>query len=395
MLASGGRDKTVRLWNVETQKSIATLKGHTERIKSVAFSPDGSILASSSVDSTIRLWDTETHEIIGTLKGHTRSVPRIIFSPDGSILASAGADGTVRIWDPLTEQVLATLDNEFHLRSIAFNPDGSMLVAGTEDGIARLWDLTTEEVLVTLKHENPLKSVAFAAGGDTLITGSNDNTMRQWELSTRITEPIRFKADVNDDGTVNIFDVVLVASQLGLTGENVADVNGDGFVNIQDLVLVAGAFGDGAAAPALQRQAVEMLTAADVQKWLSEASQLELTDVASQRGILFLQQLLTALDTPKKTVLLPNYPNPFNPETWIPYQLATSADVRLSIYAINGTLVRRLALGHQAAGLYQNRSRAVYWDGKNEFGEKVASGVYFYTLTAGDFTATRKMLIRK
>ena len=96
-----------------------------------------------------------------------------------------------------------------------------------------------------------------------------------------------------------------------------------------------------------------------------------------------------------ENTLLANYPNPFNPETWIPYQLSASADVSVSIYAVDGHLVRRLDLGHQVEGVYRSRSRAAYWDGRNEFGERVASGLYFYTLTAGDFTATRKMLIRK
>ena len=98
---------------------------------------------------------------------------------------------------------------------------------------------------------------------------------------------------------------------------------------------------------------------------------------------------------PAETSLLPNYPNPFNPETWIPYQLTKSADVTVSIYAVDGKLVRTLALGHLPAGVYQNKDRAAYWDGKNDQGERVASGLYFYTLTAGDFSATRKMLIRK
>ena len=98
---------------------------------------------------------------------------------------------------------------------------------------------------------------------------------------------------------------------------------------------------------------------------------------------------------PDQTQLLVNYPNPFNPETWIPYQLAEPAEVTVRIYATNGVLVRTLGLGHQSAGYYTNRSRAAYWDGKNEVGESVASGVYFFTLTAGDFTATRKMLIMK
>ena len=98
---------------------------------------------------------------------------------------------------------------------------------------------------------------------------------------------------------------------------------------------------------------------------------------------------------PDATGLLSNYPNPFNPETWIPYQLAKPADVTLTIYAVNGEMVRRLELGHQAAGIYQSKRRAAYWDGRNALGELVASGVYFYTLTAGEFSTTRKMLIRK
>ena len=229
---------------------------------------------------------------------------------------------------------------------------------------------------------------------DVLLTNSDGEAFVPTVENAEITESTQLKGDVNGDGIVNIQDLVLVAGKLGQTGTDSADINGDGQINIQDLVLVAGALGTTAAAPSLHPQALEMLTATEIKQWLSEAQQLGLTDTMSQRGILFLQQLLTAL-TPKETALLANYPNPFNPETWIPYHLAKDADVTLHIYAVNGTLVRTLTLGHQTAGMYQNRSRAAYWDGRNEFGEKVASGLYFYTLTAGDFTATRKMLIAK
>ena len=94
-------------------------------------------------------------------------------------------------------------------------------------------------------------------------------------------------------------------------------------------------------------------------------------------------------------MLLANFPNPFNPETWIPYQLAEPAEVTLTIYDIRGRVVRTLALGNQPVGIYQSRSKAVHWDGRNHLGEKVATGVYFYTLKVGDYTATRKLLIRK
>ena len=98
---------------------------------------------------------------------------------------------------------------------------------------------------------------------------------------------------------------------------------------------------------------------------------------------------------PEQTALLPNYPNPFNPETWLPYHLAKPAEVTVTITAANGAVVRTLELGYQQAGHYDSQHRAAYWDGRNAEGEPVASGMYFYTLTAGEFTATRKMLILK
>ena len=201
-------------------------------------------------------------------------------------------------------------------------------------------------------------------------------------------------ADINNDGVVNIQDLVLVASNLGKTGQNVADVNADEIVDIRDLVKVAGALGNAAAAPSLHLQLLQTLTAADVQQWLSQAQHLDLTDITSQRGIRFLEQLLATL-MPKDTTLLPNYPNPFNPETWIPYQLAKDADVQLLIYDARGVIVRHLALGYQSAGYYTSTSRAAYWDGRNGLGERVASGVYFYQLLASEASALRKMVILK
>ena len=208
-----------------------------------------------------------------------------------------------------------------------------------------------------------------------------------------VVEPPQLTGDVNRDGAVNIYDLVLVAGRFGQPGDNGADVNGDGVVNIQDLVLVAGAFGNVAAAPTAWNRDLEIAPAeSDVRQWLAQARQSGLTDAASQRGILTLEQLLAAL-TPKETALLSNYPNPFNPETWIPYRLASDADVQISIYDAKGVLIRRLNPGHQSAAVYESRDKAIYWNGRNDFGERVSSGVYFYTLRAGDFSATRKMLV--
>ena len=195
----------------------------------------------------------------------------------------------------------------------------------------------------------------------------------------------------------NILDLVLVPSQFGMNATPTADLNADGTVNIQDLVLVANALNDIAAAPDTQQSQASV-----VKNWLHLARQ-NATGVAQtsipegfsyERGILVLEQLAQAF-VPETTVLLANYPNPFNPETWIPYQLSKAADVTVSSYAADGRVVRTLVLGHQDAGEYKNRSQAAYWDGTNAFGETVARGLYFYTLTAGDFTATRRMLILK
>ena len=98
---------------------------------------------------------------------------------------------------------------------------------------------------------------------------------------------------------------------------------------------------------------------------------------------------------PTETALLPNYPNPFNPETWIPYKLRKSAKVRMAIFDMHGKAVRTMAVGYRPAGTYRSRNRAAYWDGRNQQGEMVANGVYFCTLSAGDFSATRKMLVGK
>lgn len=131
-----------------------------------------------------------------------------------------------------------------------------------------------------------------------------------------------------------------------------------------------------------------------VQGWLQLLRAENDGSAVFAKAIANLDRLLVSM-TPEQSALLPNYPNPFNPETWIPYHLANPAEVKVSIYAANGTLVRILALGHQAPGIYQSKSRAAYWDGRNEVGERVSSGVYFYTLEAGTFRATGKMLIVK
>ncbi len=199
--------------------------------------------------------------------------------------------------------------------------------------------------------------------------------------------------DVNNDGVVNIIDLVLVAVRYGekIVGNPFPnpDVNRDGIVDINDIILVTQDMPPVVGAPSLVATQRSILTSTD---W--QPAYAALPDAVVDKGIAVLDLLFGAV-VPTKTVLLENYPNPFNSETWIPYQLAKPADVVITIRAIDGQVVHRLDMGHREARRYVNRSRAAYWDGRNAFGESVASGLYFYTLTAGKFVATQRMLIRK
>ena len=203
-------------------------------------------------------------------------------------------------------------------------------------------------------------------------------------------------SDVNQDGRVSILDLILVAQDFGKTGvqNSRTDINNDGKVNILDLTRIAESMN---AATGAAPSAVAMgnaVSPAMIETWIALAAVENDGSRVFREGIANLQRLLASL-RPERTMVLANYPNPFNPETWIPYQLARDAAVRIDIYTADGRAVQTLVLGHQPAGMYQDKSRAAYWDGKNALGEPVASGLYFYTLTAGDFTGTGRMLIQK
>ena len=206
------------------------------------------------------------------------------------------------------------------------------------------------------------------------------------------------RTDINGDGIVDTTDLVLVAVRFGETVIGSAnpnpDVNRDGIVDLIDLLLIVNEINaEVNAAPAHSHQ-IASLNAKTLQQWIDMAKRIPNRDATVEKGITVLEQMLASM-MPTETRLLENYPNPFNPETWIPYQLATDADVTITIYDVRGNLIRRLDVGPQSAGTYYGRSSAAYWDGRNDGGESVASGLYFYTFSAGNFTATRKMLLRK
>ena len=391
----GDGEHSIFIWDADTGARKHTLPGHTGPIDALAFSPDGVLLASGSQDATVRLWDTVSGLQVIAFELHTDAITSLTFSADGGALASGSRDGTVRLWniDTAESEHILPVDAIWPL-SVAFSADEDTLAVGTAENTVEFWDTMTGDRQVVLGgHTGSVNALAFNPVNGMLASGSNDGTVLLWDI-TLDTEVTVLKGDVNKDGVVNILDLVLVATRLGNTGPNIADANGDGNVNILDLVLVAGEMVVAPAAPAINSAGMTMLSPSEVKQWLEEARGLGLDDVTSLRGIRFLERLLAAL-RPRETALLPNYPNPFNPETWIPYRLADDADVRISIYDGRGVLVRKLNPGHQPAGLYIDKERAAYWDGKNEHAETVASGVYIYRLAAGDFSASRRMVIVK
>lgn len=198
ILATAGDDKTIKLWQVETLQEICTLLRHLQAVKSVAFSPDGQILASGSWDKTIKLWDVNTGTEICTLTGHQLKVNSVAFSPQGQLLASASYDRTIRLWQipkrgegTLIQNrpcysLLSTLSGHaWAVLTVAFSPDGQILATGSDDNTIKLWEVNTGQLICTLVgHSWSVVAVAFTADGETLLSASCDKTVKLWRLST-------------------------------------------------------------------------------------------------------------------------------------------------------------------------------------------------------------------
>ena len=163
---------------------IATLEGHTDRVSSVSFSPDGTTLVSGSDDGRIKLWDVAAGQGIATLSGHRSSVSSVSFSPDGTTLASGAGDRTVKLWNVAAREHIATLWHRDGVHSVSFSPDGTMLASGAGDSTVRLWEVATGENIATLMHPYSVFSVAFSPDGTMLASGSSYSTVKLWEVAT-------------------------------------------------------------------------------------------------------------------------------------------------------------------------------------------------------------------
>ena len=229
-----------------------------------------------------------------------------------------------------------------HIDKIAARPKGNFRLAALDSGnVIHVWNWMGDHLFTFNQSEGFSAAdhiLEFTPNGELLVTAYEKN-VRFWDMSTR---------ELDHSFTVAASSGDIVALAFSDNGKLMAIGDAKGIAYIYRWT--------GGNAPAAPAQEVE-----------------------------------PALPT----ALLSNYPNPFNPETWIPYQLSAAAEVAVTIHSSDGKLVRTLELGQVPAGVYSDKERAAYWDGRNAAGEPVASGVYFYTLRAGDFSATRKMVIRK
>ncbi len=370
-----------------------------EGYSSIAFSIEDTYLASRDRNGLIHLWEQQDGKYVYRYALHSpvEGVPTFIPSLDGVPILAVVNSKRVAVWE-LREQPRRLLILELDaMWPIHFSGDGRYLFANSEDGL-QIWDWREQK---RIQHPPLPKYLAVSRDSSVLLTLNYETgQMLIWDGRSLLPPEPAVSYDINRDGAVNILDLVEAASQFGqidthLTG----DANSDGKVDVSDLGHIGSRLGEIAAAPALpidDSNSTISYHSSAVKHQFQALTALESLDPPSRGAHIARNLLKTWLSRMKpsitETKLLPNYPNPFNPETWIPYQLAEAARVQIRIYDVVGHLVRELDLGTKLAGSYLSKPQAAYWDGGNDMGEAVSSGVYFYTLEAGDYRRTREII---
>ncbi len=338
-------DNRIQLWDIRHQRRIDSWDGHLREISMLTFSPDGKTLASGGGgNKTIRLWRVETRKMVDELKPIILPTVALRFTPDGKTLISVGRKAT-SLWNIETREDIGRL-KQGALNATALSPDGRILASAKRN--VHLWDVREQKQIRSSSANVYPNVLAFSPDGKFLASGhgalgfTRDSAVRIWDVET----------------------LELVAELLGHTG------------GVSSVAFSC----DGKWLASSGSDLTTLLWKVNLPVPIAIESE-------GKRAIL--------LGGLKRTMLLQNFPNPFNPETWMPYYLTEDASVAIQICDAQGNLVRILDLGQNSAGAYLSRDTAAYWDGRNSSGEAVASGVYFYRLRAGEFEATRRMLMVK
>ena len=444
VVALADRYANVGRWEVDTGRLIGRFEGYGYP-NHLGFSADGRYFASAW--GIARVWDTATAEIIAEMQ-YDNGTNAAVLSPNGKYVAIAHEDRRITVWDTDTAIVKHVLGGALWNNSVTFSPDSRLIAAVTYSFLIRVWDVETGKPIAELQEEDvtsgfhfSFSSVRFSPDGRWLAAASNGNWSTALESHIVIWETQEFTLQHIIRGLGGIFSDFLEFSpdSRWIAGYASRPEYKIKFWNIEteeiDFELPTGLVSTAGFSPSGRWFTTSIrgpdgdTYAPGAQIWdtwtgrlVAELSRPYQRIIFSPDGMTiaavyeggriqllpikivlpFLPQAIEPRRLPldshgviKRDALLPNYPNPFNPETWIPYQLAAASSVQIHIYDLMGQWVRTLDLGRQPAGAYFSRHRAAYWDGRNALGEHVATGVYFYRLETDDFTATKRMVIVK
>ena len=453
-IAFGGNGKTLftvtpkelRLWDTDMWEYQQIPTGIRSWDAGARFSPDGSLLALWN-SRGIHLWNAANGEYLETFTGHSSMINNVIISPNRRTLAAVSRKGSVLLWeitppsaanstvslvpspvplpavgekltlslniengenvsgyqatinfDPVTLQYVEGAGGDYLSEGAIFVPpvvEGNRLTLGAAAlGGASHGNGTLAKVIFEVVAPKTSRVTLSEAS----LVGPNAERTFPRLVDVQVIGPSRVIDDINGDGVVGILDLLQVATSLADPGEIDADANEDGVVDISDLFQAVMNYEVAEAKPGAYLTAQAILTSTDVAEWLEQPQGLHFADAALKRDMRSFRHQI-AVSVPNETAVFANYPNPFSQGTWIPFNIAYQSEslykspVHIRISDTDGTHVRRLDVGNLTAGYYVGRSRAAYWDGRDDSGEPVASGTYIYELVMADGIASLRMEI--
>jgi len=378
-----------KLWDLKNHEVVSKFMTDSF-INSVAFSPDNRLLAVGCFSDRVKVWNIRDNAEFAEFDTNLGWVEVVVFSLDSKLLAIGGFGG-LELWDLQIMKAIPLNENPGYMHRAVFSPDGKLLVSGGENKIIYIWDIEKLKVIRKLNQPSVINSFAFSPDGKLLATGigGNDSRVKLWNMD-HFKEIAAFSGGIarpevafNNNG-----NLIAIGCWDRVELWNVPRQNK--VASFQFYPTMSVCFSpDG---QLLASSNSDSVTLWDMQSYDAGQS----VESNGKFAILWGRIKSENLETPGIFVLGQNYPNPFNPQTWIPYQLREASYVSIDIYDANGHLVRNLCLGRREAGIYSDRTRSAYWDGRNNNGERVKNGVYFYILRVDSLQSKpRKMILLK